>query len=38
MPPAPPPDRFAYLPFSVGARSLHRGTLCLVRSTLALAS
>ena len=37
MPPAPPPDRFAYLPFGVGARICIGAHFALVESTLALA-
>src|SRR5207237_10212894 len=36
MPPAPPPDRFAYLPFGVGARICIGAHFALVESTLAL--
>jgi cytochrome P450 len=38
MPPAPPPDRFAYLPFGVGARVCIGAHFALVESTLALAN
>ena len=37
MPPAPPPDRFAYLPFGVGARVCMGAHFALVEATLALA-
>src|SRR5215212_5718233 len=37
MPPSPPPDRFAYLPFGVGARICIGAHFALVESTLALA-
>jgi cytochrome P450 len=37
MPPAPPPDRFAYLPFGVGARVCIGAHFALVEATLALA-
>jgi cytochrome P450 len=37
MPPAPPPDRFAYLPFGVGARVCMGANFALVEATLALA-
>ncbi len=37
MPPAPPPDRFAYLPFGVGARICIGAHFALVEATLALA-
>ena len=37
MPPAPPPDRFAYLPFGVGARVCIGAHFGLVEATLALA-
>src|SRR3954451_22520280 len=37
MPPAPPPDRFAYLSFGVGARICVGAHFALVESTLALA-
>jgi cytochrome P450 len=37
MPPATPPDRFAYLPFGVGARICIGAHFALVESTLALA-
>ena len=37
MAPAPPPDRFAYLPFGVGARVCIGAHFALVESTLALA-
>jgi cytochrome P450 len=37
MPPAPPPDRFAYLPFGVGARVCIGAQFALVEATLALA-
>ncbi len=37
MPGAPPPDRFAYLPFGVGARVCIGAHFALVESTLALA-
>jgi cytochrome P450 len=36
-PPAPPPDRFAYLPFGVGARVCIGAHFALVEATLALA-
>ena len=36
-PPAPPPDRFAYLPFGVGARICIGAHFALVEATLALA-
>lgn len=38
MPPAMPPDRFAYLPFGVGARICIGAHFALVEATLALAS
>ncbi|WP_163114643.1 cytochrome P450, partial [Acinetobacter pittii] len=38
MAPAPPPDRFAYLPFSVGPRVCIGAHFALVEATLALAS
>jgi cytochrome P450 len=37
MPPASPPDRFAYLPFGVGARVCIGAHFALVEATLALA-
>jgi len=37
MPPASPPDRFAYLPFGVGARICIGAHFALVEATLALA-
>jgi len=37
MPPSPPPDRFAYLPFGVGARVCIGAYFALVEATLALA-
>src|SRR6266436_3219672 len=37
MAPAPPPDRFAYLPFGVGARICIGAHFALVEATLALA-
>lgn len=37
MPPSPPPDRFAYLPFGVGARVCIGAHFALLESTLALA-
>ena len=37
MPPAPSPDRFAYLPFGVGARVCIGAHFALVEATLALA-
>jgi unspecific monooxygenase len=37
MPPAPPPERFAYLPFGVGARVCIGAHFALVEATLALA-
>ena len=37
MPPNPPPDRFAYLPFGVGARVCIGAHFALVEATLALA-
>jgi len=37
MPPAPPPDRFAYLPFGVGVRVCIGAQFALVEATLALA-
>ena len=37
MPSAPPPDRFAYLPFGVGARICIGAHFALVEATLALA-
>jgi cytochrome P450 len=37
MPPAPPPDRFAYLPFGVGARVCMGAHFALVEATLVLA-
>jgi cytochrome P450 len=37
LPPAPPPDRFAYLPFGVGARVCIGAHFALVEATVALA-
>jgi cytochrome P450 len=37
MPPSPPPDRFAYLPFGAGARICIGAHFALVEATLALA-
>ncbi len=37
MPPAPPPDRFAYMPFGVGPRICIGAHFALVEATLALA-
>ena len=37
LPPTPPPDRFAYLPFGVGARVCIGAHFALVEATLALA-
>jgi cytochrome P450 len=37
MPPAPPPDRFAYMPFGLGARVCIGAHFALVEATLALA-
>jgi cytochrome P450 len=37
MPPSPPPDRFAYLPFGVGARVCIGAHFALVEATLVLA-
>jgi cytochrome P450 len=37
MPPSPPPDRFAYLPFGLGARVCIGAHFALVEATLALA-
>jgi unspecific monooxygenase len=37
MPPSPPPDRFAYLPFGAGARVCIGAHFALVEATLALA-
>jgi unspecific monooxygenase len=37
MAPAPPPDRFAYLPFGVGARVCIGAHFALVEATIALA-
>ena len=37
MPPAPPPDRFAYMPFGVGARVCIGAHFALVEAVLALA-
>jgi cytochrome P450 len=38
MPPAPPPDRFAYLPFGAGPRVCIGAHFALIEATLALAS
>jgi cytochrome P450 len=37
MPPAPPPDRFSYLPFGAGPRICIGAHFALVEATLALA-
>ncbi|HKS18537.1 MAG TPA: cytochrome P450 [Bradyrhizobium sp.] len=37
LPPSPPPDRFAYMPFGVGARVCIGAHFALVEATLALA-